>query len=364
VFMTLLTPDACPDCEAITDQYQSVLNEAAFTCLEDLAKTHLRQSHRESSPNLSRATVGFHLEDLTLSTHTTPVERLRLTPTFNIWGKATMATQFGFPDANEDFERRHPLFPDRMTNLVAALNIAFVREQEVREVIEKFVYFFGILIAEDFMEIILVASNGYGAAATKLLRSMYEHTITLKYLNENPEEIQKFLDFNVIQRHNRMKQIQETFGESTVPPEDSAEAEAQYKEMKPTFMVKSCKSKACTEMKLNHSWSKLNFVAMAKKSGDIGKLIFFGYTNPLKHAHPTLGALHGRLEMVGDRLEFKSEAQPSMADEALMTAHCCVLTALEVQGQRFKIDGLAVALDRCTRDWRDIWSPGAKLDDE
>ena len=46
--------------------------------------------------------------------------------------------------------------------------------------IDKFVYVYGNLIAEDFMELFLMAVNGYGYGAMKLLRSMYEHTIVLK----------------------------------------------------------------------------------------------------------------------------------------------------------------------------------------
>jgi hypothetical protein len=47
---------------------------------------------------------------------------------------------------------------------------------ELDTAIDKFVYFYGNLVAEDFMEIFLMAANGYGYGAMKLLRSMYEHT--------------------------------------------------------------------------------------------------------------------------------------------------------------------------------------------
>jgi hypothetical protein len=49
--------------------------------------------------------------------------------------------------------------------------------------------------------------------------------------------------------------------------------------------------------------------------------------------------------------------QPKEADEALMTAHNCVLVALEVQDERFKIPGLNSAIENCVRDWALIWSP-------
>jgi hypothetical protein len=47
-----------------------------------------------------------------------------------------------------------------------------------------------------------------------------------------------------------------------------------------------------------------------------------------------------------------------------MTAHNCLLVALEVQEERFKIDGLQAAIQNAVRDWASIWSPGwlAKLE--
>jgi len=46
-----------------------------------------------------------------------------------------------------------------------------------------------------------------------------------------------------------------------------------------------------SKMRLNHTWNKLDFVAMAKKAGEIGKLIVPGYYFPLRHAHPDIRRL-------------------------------------------------------------------------
>lgn len=248
-----------------------------------------------------------------------------------------------------------------MVNLERAINMAFVRTQNVESAADRFLYFCGALIAEDFMEIFLLSVNGYGAAALKLLRSMYEYTVTLKYLHEHPEEIQRFLDYNSVQMYKLMRPIQETFGEGILSSEKTEDQRKKFEAVKAEFMVKSCKSKTCEEVRLSHTWSKLDFVSMAKKAGDIGTLIVPGYYLPLRHAHPTLGALSERIEIIGDRMEFKSEHQPEMVDQALMTAHNCVLVALEVQEERFKIEGLKQAVENCVGDWRDIWSPGSVI---
>jgi hypothetical protein len=122
-------------------------------------------------------------------------------------------------------------------------------------------------------------------------------------------------------------------------------------------MVKSCKSKTCNEKRVGHTWSKLDFVSMAKTTGAIGSLIVIGYFMPLRHAHSTLRAMMDRLESKDDYLGFQRESQPQEADQALMTAHNCVLVALEIQDERFKIPGLKSAVEHCIRDWALIWSP-------
>jgi hypothetical protein len=73
-----------------------------------------------------------------------------------------------------------------MGNLVTALNIAFTRVENMTLAVDKFVYLFGRMIFEDFMEITLISRHGYGVAASKLLRSMYELTVTLCYLAGGP----------------------------------------------------------------------------------------------------------------------------------------------------------------------------------
>src|SRR5580692_4197632 len=90
---------------------------------------------------------------------------------------------YGFADASTDFDRRHPQWSAVMARLWDAMNLAFSRTQVMDTKIEKFVYLYGNLVAEDFMELFLMAVNGYGYGAMKLLRSMYEHTVTLRYLS-------------------------------------------------------------------------------------------------------------------------------------------------------------------------------------
>jgi hypothetical protein len=262
---------------------------------------------------------------------------------------------YGFAEEATHFDLRHPLWHQNMPRLAHAIDLAFTRTQMMNTPEEKFVYFYGTLVAEDFMEILLMAVNGYGVAAMKLLRSMYEHTVTLRYLHDHPDEVRAFIAYDHVQQYKLMHPIVETFGRRVMPPEIVAEVERRYREVKNQFMVTDCKE--CGTKKVNHTWNKLHFVAMAKKTGAIGTLIVPGYFFPLRHAHGTFRAITDRMEEKDGHLVFQRESQPKLADDALMTAHNCILVALEIQKERFKIEGLETEIQGCLRDWAAIWAP-------
>jgi hypothetical protein len=265
---------------------------------------------------------------------------------------------YGFPDSATKFDRRHPLWRERLPRLAKAINLAFTRSQTMSQ-IERFVYFYGRLVAEDFMEVFLNAVNGYGFAALKLLRSMYEHTITLRYIHDHPNEVEAFIEYDAVQQFKLMQPIWETFGKDVLPAETVAEIERRYAEVKDKFLVTDCKE--CGSKRVNHTWNKLDFVSMAKRVQDIGSLIVPGYFIPLRHAHSTFRAILDRLERRDGNLSFQWESQPKDADEALMMAHNCLLVALVVQHERFTVDGLEAELQTCYRDWAEIWAPDSPM---
>jgi len=269
-------------------------------------------------------------------------------------------TFYGFPDECRNFDERHPLWNEMMGNLVRELNLAFTRVEVMKGSADKFVYFFGRIILEDFMEVALVCYHGYGVAASKLVRSMYEFTVTLRYLHEHPDEADTFLAYHLVQQDQLTSRLIETFGESILPAELMAEIKRKAAEVKEDFMIPVCDHPG-SKMRLNHTWNKLDFVAMAKKAGEIGKVIVPGYYFPLRHAHPTFGGLTDRLEIVNEQMSLKGNAQPEIADRSLMTAQNCILDALKVQSEHFKIEGLEDAIQVCYRDFVRVWSPDSPL---
>jgi len=261
---------------------------------------------------------------------------------------------FGFPEEWRDFRKRHVLFFERFPHLADALNTAFIRTGRSMEPIDRFVFLYGRLCAEDFSEILLCCGNGYGAAAMKLVRTLYERAVTLRYLHDNPEGLTDFLDYFHVAKYKQWVAIKETFGQNAFSEEMNKSIEAEYRGVKEKFMVTDCEQ--CGTRKLNHTWNKLDFVAMAKKTGSLGRLIVPGYYTPMRHGHSTLGALLSRLEeteMGG--ISFKPYAQRGMADDALMTAQNVIFAVLRIQAERFDVPGLNEKLDTCEQDFLDIY---------
>jgi hypothetical protein len=129
-------------------------------------------------------------------------------------------------------------------------------------VADKLVYFFGRIVLEDFMEITLVCFHGYGVAASKLVRSMYEYAVTLRYLHEHPDEAESFLAYHLVQQEKLVSRMIETFGESILPAGQIAEIRRNAAEVKEDFMIPVCDHLGA-KMRLNHSWNKLDLCSFA-----------------------------------------------------------------------------------------------------
>ncbi len=256
-----------------------------------------------------------------------------------------------FSERNQKFLR---LFP----NLLKAMDIAFVRKQTGPK-IDLVVLTLGRLCLEEFMEILLLCGHGYGVAATRIIRGMYERAVTAEYLHDNPDQVEAFINYHHVSGYKLFKQIQRTMGNDTLSAEQTKRIEENYHKYKSQFEVTDCKK--CGTVRVNHNWSKLDFVAMAAKTS-LGKLIVPDYYLPTRHIHSTIGAVFSRLEVHEEEgLVFKEAAQRDEADQALIAAHVLMLSILELQQNHFGIEALKTPLQVCLDDFTSIWkkSPSA-----
>lgn len=259
---------------------------------------------------------------------------------------------FGFQEEWRNFEKRNALFLERFPRLEEAFKFAFA-DTQLSEPIDKIVFMFGRVCVEDFFELLLCCANGNGQAAQKLLRGLYERVVTLEYLHNNPAELEDFLDFHLVSQRKLKIACEATMGKDMFSPEMAADIEQRYQEVKDKFMITACET--CGTKRPNHTWSKLDFVAMANTTS-LGKLIVPGYYLPLRQAHATVASMLSRMVATNDDgISFEQTAQRKPADNALRVSHNIVLNVLRVENEHFKIQGLKEQYDLCLQDFVDIW---------
>ena len=259
---------------------------------------------------------------------------------------------FGLPERQADFEKRNAKFFEVWPRLQDAIERGFSRTFTPADRTETIVYSLGRLVVEDFMEIILVCANGYGIAGLKLLRPMFEATVTARYLNRNPGETDTFLQYyNVHQRKgiNLAKLVGIDVSAYVSPPKQN-EIESAYQAIKHQYRWTVCKK--CRTDREAASWTKKSLVAMAREVG-LGTAVVGLYYLPTMQIHTTAVRLNSRFKDTPEGVAFQPGPQLKEADRSLAGAHACLMNILEEQEQRF---GLGLDVEALKRDFANAWS--------
>lgn len=260
---------------------------------------------------------------------------------------------FGFPEEWEAFHKRHEKFLSEYPIFQAALDRAFLITINAPTPADKVIFGVGRLCAEDFLEILLLCGNGYGIAALKLLRGLFERAVTIAYLHQHPEESLAFINYYFIRQHKLYKKLESLGKEIAIPREERENVEKEYQALKQTYLVTDCKK--CNTQRVNHNWNKLDIVSMANQT-PLADLVAQSYYLPLSHAHSTAFSLMHRIDFLpSGGVTFKPESQPRDADIALISAHRIMLHVLDVENQHFQPEGLQGALGNATQSYENTW---------
>ncbi len=268
-----------------------------------------------------------------------------------------LSASYGYPEEWAEFSKSHQEFLKRFKNIEAAIDIAFQRIHHTTQPLEKTIYFQGRLIVEDFLEILLLCGNGYGIGAQKLVRGMYERAVSARYLMDHPEEVDNFLDFHRVADYKFLTATEQSMGRDVFSSEQAEKIRNDYESVKGQFTVTDCKK--CGTSRMNHTWSKVDIVSMARMTKNLWPFILPGYYMPMREAHSTVGAIFSRLAPQAaakeESLIFDGELQRDRAHTALFTAHMILLDALELQREFFKIDELTSIMQTCIADYTEMW---------
>ncbi len=265
---------------------------------------------------------------------------------------------FGFPGEWDRFSKKHQAFLTEFPRLNRTIQAVFGREAVTTTPQDRLVFFIGSLCIEEFKEILLLCANAYGFAAAKLLRSLYERTLTCAYLANEPTAYQDFLNYHHVQRYKEINHLRTIKGVQVRYSADEMNAiEAKFRRVERHFQETLCQE--CNKVRLRPSWTKLSLPAMAKKVGPAYERFYFScYFQPTMLAHSTVIAFMARLkERRGVRApgtDFTGRPQRVLAARVLGLAHSLVLLALSCQNSYFKL-GIDRVLSEHTSRWKSMW---------
>lgn len=214
----------------------------------------------------------------------------------------------------------------------------------------------GKACTEDFSEIIVLAANGFGIGSQKLLRGLYERAVTMIYLSEHPEEVDLFLNYGDVSQYKLISAMKRTDGENRIPQDQVDQLKARYEEVKKDYEIPDCKK--CGTTRMNHTWNRLDMVAMAGKVKALSGLIVEAYLGPLGYVHSTVQALlaHVAEDPSGCLISLNPGPRHEEADQALHLAHMIVLAVLATQSNFFKLQVLSGLVKTCFEDFDVIWA--------
>jgi hypothetical protein len=236
------------------------------------------------------------------------------------------------------FAQRHPEFLAERGRLTQIARLIFQRDYE-GDAADHIIFGLGYLCWQDFQEVLTLAGNGHGFGALKIIRGLFERLVTLRYLQEHPDEVGAFREFEHVRAYKAANELHQTLGDSVVPDDLLAKYKAERDRVLPDFMRDCTCVKDCPHKVPMHTWHKLDPVAMsAKVDTGLRTVAFAAYYMALAETHPTLMAVATRQTFKeGGGLSFANEmqAQHANADWAVCMAHTMMLNAFGTELEHF-----------------------------
>jgi hypothetical protein len=258
---------------------------------------------------------------------------------------ATNYPPFGFPTAQQDFQKENDLFFQKFPALCDTMGHILDRTFNTFNLTDRLLASMGHVAHEEFFEIFILAGNGLGIGAMKLLRGFYEMVVIMADFVKRPTDAESFLDFHYINEHKAIIEHAKKRGQLGILGLSTVQIqgiEDNYQRVKGSF---------------KGSWHSLNLSDMAD---DVDRNLSVLYSScfllPTFLAHTTAAAVvsRTRIDSGTGRLAYDKDAQKKMARSALVGAHNLLLRSLDIVNDYFKLGLDAEISDRC-KDFMQAW---------
>jgi hypothetical protein len=207
----------------------------------------------------------------------------------------------------------------------------------------------------EFEDIFLLAGNGRGVGATKLLRGFYERTVTLGYLAKKPGKIKQFVDYSDVHWHKMLIEATDNHATFKLSDKTLGRIKNNFEKVESQFTKQKCKQCGTTE--LQGSWTKKPIYDMASENNEtIRALAFNAYLRPTLHMHTTHFGIVEQCEQGSEgKLNFSDvNKQRTLAAQALSLAHILLVHLMDVINDKFKLEEIDRIHEAAT-DWDVVW---------
>lgn len=275
-------------------------------------------------------------------------------------------------EIQEDFGRRYKSFVKEFFNLEKTTKF-IVESVSFSNQADYVICFMLLEVIEDFNAVFLLCRNGLARKANVNLRSQFEHSVTLSYLQKNQKEINLFINWYDINQHKIFVRFEDAFPQSL---QDSTYLEKKnvikeiYEKTKVSYRDKSkeicdkCKTGICSKCKkkfgrevTKNSWSK-DIISMARDAGISAISTYFAYALPLTEAHPSFHSIERRINVVNNSIE-NNPIDSKEESQILLQSHYLLIHSLETFSKHFlsEKDDVSGKLKSTRESFASIWKP-------
>ena len=244
---------------------------------------------------------------------------------------------FGNPEEWKYFEENNKAFIEKYPHLRKLFIKVFNRKISKDDSdADRVIFDLGFICCEEFNELILLCANGYGIAAQKILRSIYEKAVTADYLHKFPDEATNFLEYGDIHLHKDLHHSKLENDEQL--KEEIDYINENYNKIKDKFRTTVCKK--CGTTRPMYSWIKYDTQTLAEKGESLLENFYNEvYFQPTMQSHTTILAILSRMNIdeKTDALYISDKKQRSVARSVLRLTHIIIFSVLDTQNRQFKL---------------------------
>jgi hypothetical protein len=258
-------------------------------------------------------------------------------------------TGIGNEMEQKEFIAANPARMKAIQNLYRTAELVFLRSMSSNKPADRVGFYLGRICVEEFSEILVLAGNGHGIGALKILRGMYERAVTSAYILANPDKAAAFLEYDKVNKHKAYEHAKKLgrYGPK-LKRETIKRIEDDYQAVKPMFLTGS---------RVRGSWTTLDTASLAQKTGaGYEQLYLDAFYKPTLQLHTTAASIVGRLELTERGImSFASGSTRKEAGHAIIMAQNLLLRVLDSQNTHFKL-GLDETLKSNVADFQEAYA--------